>query len=204
MQSDDRFARFGLIEWWQQSLLTASNVVVVGAGALGNEVIKGLALLGIGRLVIVDLDRIETSISRARSSSALPTPGAPRRKWRPGRRATSTRGCSRPDSTPTWCTASAPGCCAGRIWSIGALDNREARLTVNRLCYSVGTPSIDGAIEALSGVARVFAPPESACYECSMSELDWKLLAQRHSCSLLNPRADRPSARCRPRRRRRR
>jgi ThiF family len=66
VEAEDRFARFGLIEWWEQARLSAARVVVIGAGALGNEVIKNLALLGVGRLVVVDLDAVETSnLSRA-------------------------------------------------------------------------------------------------------------------------------------------
>ncbi len=37
------------------------RTVVVGAGALGNEVIKNLALLGVGNLCIVDRDHVEPS-----------------------------------------------------------------------------------------------------------------------------------------------
>src|SRR5690348_7153428 len=59
--ADGRFARFEAIEWWDQSLLQKARVLVVGAGALGNEVIKNLALLGIGNVVIADMDKIELS-----------------------------------------------------------------------------------------------------------------------------------------------
>jgi adenylyltransferase/sulfurtransferase len=69
---------------------------------------------------------------------------------------------------------------------IGALDNREARLAVNRACYRVGRPFVDGGIDVLSGTARVFLPPDSACYECTMGDADWAALEQRRSCSLLN------------------
>src|SRR5262245_61846222 len=58
---EGRFARLEAIEWWDQSLLTRSRVLVIGAGALGNEVIKNLALLGVGNLAIVDMDRVELS-----------------------------------------------------------------------------------------------------------------------------------------------
>ena len=58
---EGRFARLEAIEWWDQSLLAKARVVVAGAGALGNEVIKNLALLGVGQVVIVDLDRVELS-----------------------------------------------------------------------------------------------------------------------------------------------
>ena len=49
---------------------------------------------------------------------------------------------------------------------IGCLDNREARLWVNRQCWKVGTPWIDAGIQEIQGVVKVFVPPDSACYEC--------------------------------------
>src|SRR5436305_11292735 len=58
---EDRFHRFKLIGWWDQRKLAAARVLVVGAGALGNEIIKNLALLGVGNVLIADLDRIENS-----------------------------------------------------------------------------------------------------------------------------------------------
>ena len=62
------------------------TVAVVGAGALGNEVIKNLALLGVGRLAVFDRDRLEASISPDRSSIAWVTQIAmlPRPPQRPG------------------------------------------------------------------------------------------------------------------------
>src|SRR6202041_3212723 len=58
---EDRFDRFKLIGWWDQSKLSAAKVLVVGAGALGNEIVKNLALLGIGNILIADMDRVENS-----------------------------------------------------------------------------------------------------------------------------------------------
>src|SRR5215470_4838355 len=46
---------------FNRSQLSALRVMVAGAGALGNEVIKNLALLGVGRLHIVDRDVVEMS-----------------------------------------------------------------------------------------------------------------------------------------------
>jgi adenylyltransferase/sulfurtransferase len=68
---------------------------------------------------------------------------------------------------------------------MGGLDNREARLSINRACLKVGRPWIDGAIEQIQGTARVFTP-DGPCYECTMSDTDWKLLQMRRSCNLLS------------------
>src|SRR2546423_8789434 len=59
--AENRFERFKLIGWWDQSRLRRARVVVVGAGALGNEIVKNLALLGVGNLFVADMDRIENS-----------------------------------------------------------------------------------------------------------------------------------------------
>ncbi len=69
---------------------------------------------------------------------------------------------------------------------IGCLDNREARLWVNRQCWKTGTPWIDAGIQEIQGVVKVFVPPDSACYECAMTERDYQLLNRRYSCPLLS------------------
>ena len=68
---------------------------------------------------------------------------------------------------------------------IGCLDNREARLWVNRMCWRVETPWVDGGIQEINGVVKVFTPPHGACYECAMTENDYRLINLRYSCPLL-------------------
>src|SRR5207302_5255131 len=186
---DDRFHRFNLIGWWDQQKLADAKVLVIGAGALGNEIIKNLALLGVGHLLIADLDRIENSnlsrsvLYRAADNGQYKATVAARaaQEIYPELKAHAFNGNVVYDL----------GLGAFR-WAdviLGGLDNREARLAINRACWRVGKPWIDGAIEQIQGVARVFSPvvhPNGPCYECTMSETDWKLLAQRRSCNLLS------------------
>src|SRR6185295_4128458 len=61
LDDSDRYSRLRLIGWWDQERLRAARVMVVGAGAIGNEVLKNLALLGFGYLFVVDFDTIEAS-----------------------------------------------------------------------------------------------------------------------------------------------
>ena len=66
IDDDDRYSRLRLISWWRQERLAAARVLVVGAGALGNEVLKNLALLGVGSVYVIDLDAIEGNLRRFR------------------------------------------------------------------------------------------------------------------------------------------
>ena len=186
-EAEDRFDRFRLIGWWDQRKLAAAKVLVIGAGALGNEIIKNLALLGVGNVLIADKDRIEHSnLSRSVLYRAADA-GKP--KAQVAARAAK-------DIYPDINVHHFDGDVVHDLgmgvfrWAdviIGGLDNREARLAINRSCWRVRRPWIDGAIEQIDGAARVFIPRDhdSPCYECTMSERDWTLLQKRRSCNLL-------------------
>jgi adenylyltransferase/sulfurtransferase len=181
----DRYGRFRLISWWQQEKLLAGKVLVVGAGALGNEVLKNLALLGVGHIYIIDYDTIEsTNLTRSvlyREGDA----GRPKSE-----KAAAAVKAMNPDVkvhavNGNVITDLGLGVFAEMDVVIGCLDNREARLWINRQCWKVGRPWVDGAIQEISGVAKVFVPPDSACYECAMTERDYQLINLKYSCPLL-------------------
>ena len=182
---EDRYSRFRLIPWWNQAKLQTARVLVIGAGALGNEILKNLALLGFERMVIVDLDKIEESnLSRTilfRSSDVG--------SFKAEVAAKSVQTLA-PNAKVKALAANVVQDCGLGIfaWSeviIAGLDNREARLWINRCAWKMNRPWIDGAIEGINGVARVFVAGSAPCYECTLGETDWKLLEQRMSCNLL-------------------
>ncbi len=182
---EDRYSRLRLIPWWDQDRLKNAVVMVVGAGAIGNELIKDLALLGIGRILVYDMDSIENTnltrsvLYRAKDVGRYKAEVAAERamEMNPDVK-TKSFICNIIDDVGL-------GVFRRMDVVLGGLDNREARLAINQACYKVNKPWIDGAIEALNGFARVFVPPEGPCYECTMSELDWKLINKRKSCALL-------------------
>jgi adenylyltransferase/sulfurtransferase len=185
---DDRFSRFRLIGWWDQSKLAAAKVLVIGAGALGNEIVKNLALLGVGNVLIADKDRIEHSnLSRSvlyRESDI----GKPKSVVA----AEAARAIFPQMNVHAFDGDVIHSLGAGVFrWAdviLGGLDNREARLHINRQAWRLGKPWIDGAIEQIQGVARVFIPDEdqkAPCYECTLGTRDWQLLNQRRSCNML-------------------
>ena len=118
----------------------------VGAGALGNEIVKNLALLGVGNVLIADMDRIENSnlsrsiLYRAEDNGRFKAEAA----------AEAARN--------IWPQINAHAFVGNVVYDlgigvyrwadvvIGGLDNREARLAINRNCWRVNRPWIDGAI----------------------------------------------------------
>lgn len=181
---EDRYSRLRLIPWWDQQKLRGAKLMVVGSGALGNEVIKNCALLGIGSILVVDFDSIEESnLSRSvlyrqddGGASKAETAAAAARELNPSLQVYSLNA----DVTRVGL-----GLFRWADVVIGGLDNIEARLAVNRACWKVGTPWVDGATEAFQGVARVFVPPDGVCFECTLSEREERFLSVRNSCGFL-------------------
>lgn len=182
---DDRYARQRLISWWEQERLAAARVLVLGAGALGNEILKLLALSGVGHILIYDMDRIEVSnLSRTVLFKD-----------------TDEGGYKAEVAAERLAQLNPQLIAIGRaqnimhemglgifLWAdivICGLDNRLARMFVNSSCARTGKTWIDGAIEGLSGIVRVFDPARTACYECTMNETDRKLVQERLSCAML-------------------
>jgi molybdopterin/thiamine biosynthesis adenylyltransferase len=181
----DRYAAVDSLGWWQRAKVSHASVLVVGAGAVGNEVIKNLALAGVGRLLIVDCDTVEAAnlsrsvlfreADRGRGKAEVAARAA--REMNPDVEAIGLR------------------CDVTRDLGAGAfrrvdvvvscVDSREARLAINRACYRVGKPWVDGALGEMAGEARVFWPGRGACYECTLVAADYQAMNARYSCSSL-------------------
>ena len=182
---EDRYSRFRLIPWWDQAKIRAANVLVVGAGALGNEILKNLALIGFEKIAVVDSDRIE----RSNLSRAVLFRDEQIGQYKVDAAAESVRSLLSTSRIRSLAGNVLFDCGLGLFkWSdviIAGLDNREARLWINRAAWKTNRPWIDGAIEGINGVARVFLPGTAPCYECTLGETDWALLQRRMSCNLL-------------------
>jgi len=182
---EDRYSRLGLIPWWDQNKIRETKVLVIGAGALGNEILKNLGLLGFRDIVVMDLDRIEESnLSRTvlfRSENVG--------EFKANAAARSVEALNGESNVRAMVGNVMHDCGLGLFsWSdviLAGLDNREARLWINRCAWKMNRPWIDGAIEGINGVARVFVAGSAPCYECTLGETDWKLLEKRMSCNLL-------------------
>src|SRR5512134_2111784 len=181
----DRLGTFEFISWWEREKVQKAKVLVVGAGALGNEVIKNLALMGVGNIFIIDFDKIEAA-NLSRSVLFRESDNNRSKAEVVAARAKSVN----PSVNVQYLNADVTtGLGLGIIRRmdaiVGCLDNREARLAVNRFCYWMNKPWVDGAIQELLGLMRVFKPGEGACYECTLTEAALRDLSLRYSCQLL-------------------
>ncbi len=179
----ERYARQEMIPGWNPQVVHSAKVMVAGAGTTGNELVKNLALVGIGKIVIVDTDVVEeVNLSRSvlfrKHDIGQPKAGVL------AQRATEIN----PD-------VEAAGLSADIIHDLGsreyaafdcvfaAVDNNEARLWLNRYCWVNGTPLINTGIGGMVGNVFVAMPPQGPCVECGWPQREYQELAERHSCS---------------------
>ncbi len=170
--ADERFARHELIPGWRQDRLRGATVVVIGAGALGNEVTRILAMSGVGRLILCDHDRVEPSnLSRTvlfrNGDVGKPKALAAARALR----------------------ELAPGCEVDArhlplVHGVGlaelrdaslvvsCLDSRSARLQLAGRANLVRAPTVDGGTRPWGGEVRLSLDPDGPCYSCSLAPED--------------------------------
>ncbi|TSA48461.1 MAG: ThiF family adenylyltransferase [Actinomycetales bacterium] len=178
-----KYDRQERITWWNQSALLKSRVLVVGAGALGNEIVKNLALVGVGHIDIVDMDYIEhTNLARCIFFRAGDENMAKAEILAKAAKSVNNDIETKYYVVPVQRLGNA--FLADYDLVIAGLDNREARIWLGATLRRLGKIWIDGAIEGLMGKVQVFVP-DGPCYACSMTEQEWKILAHRRSCSLI-------------------
>ncbi|MGZ5445358.1 MAG: HesA/MoeB/ThiF family protein [Thermoanaerobaculia bacterium] len=180
---NDPFDRQKRIDWWRQDALSSARVMVIGAGAIGNETLKNLALLGVGTIFIADFDEISRSnLSR---TVLFRTDDVGKRKAEVA--AERTKDLSPAGTSVDWYHGDV-------VWGLGVgvfrqfdvvlgcVDNVETRFKVNRLCWLAETPWIDSGIDSLAGHVAVYVPGSSACYECGASPQQILAARIRYSC----------------------
>jgi molybdopterin-synthase adenylyltransferase len=181
---EDAFDRQRQISWWDQDRVERSKILIIGAGAVGNETLKNLVLLGVGYILVVDFDEVATSnLSRtvlfrrgdeAKNKAATAASRAAELKLNPA--------------------AAIEHLGADVAWDVGAgvfrrfdivlgcVDNAEARLAINRTCFEVGIPWIDAGIHELACHVSAYQPGVTACYACNVTKSQLEDARRRYSC----------------------
>lgn len=181
---EDRFDRARRIDWLDMNSIAKAKVLMVGAGAIGNEVGKNLVLSGFKDITIVDMDSIvHSNLARCLFFSDN---DAIEGKFKSTIVA---NGMSAIDTSvkikPIIGTIQEQGEEFIRQFDIvmGCLDNVLARLHVNSQCCFHEVPYIDGAMDGFNGKVQVIVPNAGPCLECGMNDSHAKIVEQRFSCT---------------------
>jgi len=176
---EDRFDRMRRVPWVDMDGISSSRVLVVGAGALGNEAVKNLVLAGFRDVTVLDMDHVvasnlsrcvffrdsdvgggmKTEIVAARASELDPSA---RIKPLVGR----------VQDLEDWDYDVALGC----------LDNVAARLHLNSHAYFHGVPYVDGATDGFRGKVQTVLPG-GPCLQCVMNRSHARIAEVRFSCT---------------------
>lgn len=180
---NDRYARQRLIPELDQERLGRSEVLVLGVGALGNEVLSHLAAAGVGKLTIVDFDQVElTNLHRTllfrEGDIGNPKAASAARELRrlnPEVEVEAIEGDFR--------FVLGLGYFRRAQVVAGCLDSIEARTAAAQLCALAGVPYIDGGTAGLIGEVRHYLAGEGPCYACAIGRDARHRLLARWSCA---------------------
>lgn len=154
-----------------QKKLLCSKVLCIGAGGLGSPVLMYLAAAGVGKIGLVEFDRVDESnlqrqIIHGQSDIGTPKGESARNRIRE----------INPQCQVHWYNESIH---KGNVLElvkqydlvIDGTDNFPTRYLVNDACVFAGKPSIYGSIFRWEGQASVFAPGLGGpCYRCLFPE----------------------------------
>jgi molybdopterin/thiamine biosynthesis adenylyltransferase len=180
---EDRYTRLRQLGW-DRELLKNAYALVVGAGALGNEVLKNLALLGWGNIIVVDMDTIEDSNLARSVLFRKEDVGTENHKAVIAARSVKEMNSDINIIPIVGRVQDSIGLGFFRYVDVvfGCLDNRQTRLDVSSACWQTMTPYIDGGLDGINGDVHVFLPPITACYGCTISPVERQRLSERHAC----------------------
>ena len=179
----NRYDRQQRIKHWNQESLKNARLLVAGAGALGNEYLKNIALSGIGHILVIDFDHIEGSnLNRTVLF----------REFDIGKNKAEIAASAIQDLNPD---IDIRFMNANLLYDIGlgfirnvdlvagCLDNLAARAHLGISCSLTSTPYLDGGMWSMGGEVRWFLPGDNICFDCTLSSDDRQMAYQRRSCS---------------------
>jgi molybdopterin/thiamine biosynthesis adenylyltransferase len=164
-ESLERYDRQARAPGWDQALIQNGSVAIVGVGALGCEVAKNLALMGVGKLVLIDNDVVELSnLSRQmlfteEDIGKHKSEVAAQKVKNMNRFVEVVHYNSDVRMLPEEVFEQVDVVCS-------CLDSWGVRRWLNSLTVSLGKPMVDGSIEGFYGNVQVVIPGKTACLEC--------------------------------------
>ncbi|WP_412543198.1 ThiF family adenylyltransferase [Longispora sp. K20-0274] len=184
MTDADRYERLRSISWWDPARVRGARAIVAGAGALGNEVVKNLLMLGWGSIVLVDHDVVELG-NLTRSALLRPEDvGRPKVEVIAERGREFNADCVIVPVLGDLRATLSAGMVERSDVVFGCVDNISARVALGQLAGLSGALFVDGGLTTWEGTVQVFSSrtEDEPCYACGLTEEDIRELTLRYSC----------------------
>ncbi len=183
----DRYIRHQSVHWLNQEDLFRKNVLIVGMGAIGNELLKNMVLLGIGNITIIDFDKIEihnltrsvlfrekdigkykVQVAKERAKELNPDPRIQIQAY----------------SDDFYEVVNLSFLEQFDV-VFSAVDNFEARIRLHRLCFLNKIDFINAGIDSQYVNVEYFPYSKDhhlACFECNLNDKVYQNINKRYSC----------------------
>lgn len=167
----DRYSRqalFAPIGPRGQERLARSWVVVLGCGGLGTNLSSMMARAGVGRLLVVDRDRVDLSnLQRQALFAEADAQAGVYKAEAAGRRLREINSEIEIETRVAEVTGSnIEDMIRGADLVLDGFDNLEGRFLVNDACVKLGIPWVYGACVAAMGTVMTVCPPRTPCLRC--------------------------------------
>ncbi|MES2522836.1 MAG: HesA/MoeB/ThiF family protein [Gemmatimonadota bacterium] len=170
---DPRYARQHTLRGFgaaAQERLTASRVLVVGAGGLGAPVSMYLAAAGVGAISMVDSDQVDLTNLHRQLLYGTRDVGRPKLDAARERLADINPHVTLATHDTRLTSGNASALVQGHDIVVDATDNFPARYAINDACLEHGVPFVYGSVARFQGQVSVFASGDGPCYRCLFPE----------------------------------
>jgi molybdopterin/thiamine biosynthesis adenylyltransferase len=170
----DLYDRQFRLEGWSQQIVKNATVLIAGIGGLGCEIAKNLAMVGVGRLDLVDMDIIEYS-NLNRQILFVDAEMGESKAIAAAKKLKDINPFIEINGYNTSLERLDPILYKQADVIVGGLDSMNARLNLNAQAIRFDKPFIDGGVSGYHGHIYSIFPYENACYECNplpTSEID--------------------------------
>ena len=170
----DRYARQLSIPGFgpqAQKKLSEASVAVVGVGGLGSPVCQYLAAAGIGKLILIDDQKVEPSNLNRQVIHFEEDALLPRYKVESARiKLEAFNSDIDIEALPMKLEEETSFILESADLAVDCLDNQKGRYLLNRICLKRGIPMVHGAVEGLSGHVLSIVPG-GPCLRCAFPSL---------------------------------
>lgn len=153
-----------------QARLKEKGVLVIGSGGLGSPVLQYLAAAGVGRIGIVDHDRVDESNLHRQVLFDYDSLGQPKAEAAARRLQKLNPDTQLFPFDTRLCPDNAVDLVSQFDLVIDCCDNFSTRYLVNDACLICGKPYVYASIYQFEGLLTLFCTEDGPCYRCAFPE----------------------------------